>query len=630
VLIKPTSYDDDGFPQRYARGVLPSNSSAALHAATEDALRTLLAGRVPAEIHVLEDGIQRHARRLASLLRRFPEPGTRLVVGLVAVQTAQFPRACDLIDRWQAVGATCVIGGFHVSGSISALLDGIHDAARPDVPCPHAMPVEIQALMDRGVVVFHGEAEVEWTRALGDILAGSPSRLYRGGRPALEHVPLPEFPSGYFDGSFVTRMATFDTGRGCPFVCRFCTVINVQGRTPRFRDPAAIVARIEAICARDGAADFFFTDDNFARNPRWEAILDGLGALRARGRRIRFMVEADLACAKIPRFVQKLAAAGCSQVFMGVESVNPANLADAGKRQNDVERYASVWESFHAQGVMVHAAYIIGFPRDTPESVARDVETLVALGADQVSFFMLTLLPGSEDHVRAAAAGVVMDADFSRYDSFHPVFDHPTMSRDEWSGAYRQAWRRFYRPDRMIAALSRLPTRESRLDLLRNFAWYRWSAFTERTHPMIAGFYRLRPYRERRSSAPPLARWRHVVNEVLRHVRYLGRAAVEFYVFQHVYFEAEAARPISSKGRESGERLRGVADWCRRTFGRSMSRRWLNRFWRDYGSRRWQLLVNPAAYRWHAKLIPHALTEAIYTLRFAARLPRLVRASTGG
>jgi hypothetical protein len=628
VLIRPTSYDDDGFPQRYARGVLPSNSLAALHALTEEAARSLLPPGVPREVHVLEDGVARHARRLERLLARFPEAGTRLVVGLVGVQTAQFPRACDLARRWRAVGATCVIGGFHVSGSLTTMLYGIDDPSRPDVPSPHAMPPEVRALMEEGVVVFHGEAEAVWPRALADVLAGTPRPLYRGGRPPLEGAPLPDFPRGYFERSFVTRMGTMDTGRGCPFVCTFCTVINVQGRTARYRDPRAVLARVRELCEREGKADFFVTDDNFARNPRWEEILDGLIALRAEGRRISFMVEADLACHRIPRFLDKLAAAGCSQVFMGVESVNPANLRDSNKRQNKPEAYAALWRLCHERGLRVHAAYIVGFPHDTPESVARDVDTLRDLGADQASFFMLTPLPGSEDHARAVAAGTAMDADLSTYDSFHAVVDHPRMTRREWTEAYRAAWRRFYRPENMLRALRRCGTREARLDLLRNFVWYRWSALTEGTHPMIAGFYRLRPYRDRRPSAPPLRYRRFLGQEVLRHLRYVRRAIVEFYVFQYVVLEAELGPALERTRRDLGARIHGLGDWVRRTFGRTPSRRWLNGFWTDYARRRWHLLVNPVAYRWHLWALPHAIAEVVYTVRFAARLPRLVRTTT--
>ena len=629
VLIKPTSYDEDGFPYRFLRGVLPTNSLAAMHSLTREALGRLVPEDVEVEIHACEDGVFRHARRLRSLLKRFPEKGTRLIVGMVAVQTAQFPRACDLIDRWQSRGAECVIGGFHVSGSISTMLDGIDDPGRPGIPCPGKMPAEIQELLDKGVAVFHGEAEQVWEEALRDLLNGTPRSLYRGGMPNLEAAPLPEYPEDYFEHSFATPIGTFDTGRGCPYTCSFCTIINVQGRKNRYRRPAAILRMIRRWCETHGRASFFFTDDNFARNPQWREILQGLSELRRRGYRIRFMVEADLACNRTPDFIPLLAAAGCTQIFMGMESLNQKNLQDANKRQNKVDQFEDLAAQCHQWGIMVHAGYIVGFPHDTADSVGQDVEKLFQLGVDQASFFMLTPLPGSEDHVRAISAGTATDADLNRYDSFRPVMDHPLMSRETWSNAYRKAWRQFYRVSNMIAALKRCKDRSSRRNLLRNFVWYRWSFASERSHPMISGFYRLRDYRDRRPGTGRLSYPRFMLQEVWRHLRYVGSFFAEFYRFQHVVFETEYAPALAEKQEELSDRLRGIRDWFRLTFGKTMTRRWLNRFWIAYGRKRWHLLANPWTYRWHLYMLPFAFSEVIYTLRFLRQIQRMAKAAVG-
>src|SRR5206468_9965952 len=86
----------------------------------------------------------------------------------------------------------------------------------------------------------------------------------------------------------------------------------------------------------------FFTDDNFARNPHWKDILEGLMRLRVEGLEFSFMVEADLVAWKIPRFAELLAQAGCNQVFMGVETVRQEALNAARKRQNKVRDYAEM------------------------------------------------------------------------------------------------------------------------------------------------------------------------------------------------------------------------------------------------------------------------------------------------
>jgi len=621
VLIKPTHYDDQGFPYRFARGVLPSNSMAVMYALTRQALARLVPASVETEVHLLEDGIYRHAKQLVRLYRRFPESGTQLIVGLVAVQTAQFPRACDLIARWQACGATCVIGGFHVSGLISTLYDGVADSQRTDIPCPHRMPEDLQALISRGAVIFHGEAEERWAQVLEDILDGRVQPLYRGGQPDLAQAQLPEYPPAYLGRSFATAMRTVDTGRGCPFGCSFCTIINVQGRTLRIRDPAAVVEYLKQLGLRNPNANVFFTDDNFARNPRWEEILDGLSRERCT---VRFMIQADLACGKIPGFLAKLAAAGCGKIFMGVESVNPKNLAEANKRQNQVDAYAQLWQRCHELDIVVHAAYIIGFSHDTAESVAQDVEQLARLGADLVSFYMLIPLPGSEDHARAVAAGLDLDLDYNRYDSCHATFPHPLMPQAAWVSAFARSWRQFYCAAHMVSALKRFTSRKERLNLLYNYIWYRWSVVTERAHPMIAGFYRFRPYRDRRPGAPPLPFWRYLLQEGWRHLRYVGFALSEFYRFQHVVFETEFAPMIAEKQSELSGRLHGIGDWFRRTFGRVMSRKWLNNFWVAYGRNRWRLLF-PWAMSWHIRLLPYALTEVVYTVRFALLFLRIRR-----
>ena len=66
----------------------------------------------------------------------------------------------------------------------------------------------------------------------------------------------------------------FDAGRGCPFQCSFCTIINVQGRKSRWRDADDVERLVRANIAQ-GVYRFFITDDNFARNRNWERFSTG-------------------------------------------------------------------------------------------------------------------------------------------------------------------------------------------------------------------------------------------------------------------------------------------------------------------------------------------------------------------
>ena len=174
----------------------------------------------------------------------------------------------------------------------------------------------------------------------------------------------------------------------------------------------------------------FFTDDNFSRNPEWEAIFDGIIRMNeGEGLGIKFMMQVDMASGRISGFIEKAAKAGCTQTFIGMESINQKNLEAVGKNQNKGHRLRPL--SSNDGMIMVyntHVGYIIGFKYDTRESVRRDIDRLKnEVGVTQASFFILTPLPGSKDHYDLVTSGVDMDTDLNRYDSFHVVHDHGSI-----------------------------------------------------------------------------------------------------------------------------------------------------------------------------------------------------------
>ena len=322
----------------------------------------------------------------------------------------------------------------------------------------------------------------------------------------------------------------------------------------------------------------------------------------------------------MPQFVELLAVAGCNQVFMGVETVRQETLNAARKRQNKVRDYAEMCARYHEFGIVCHAGYILGFPTDTPQTIAEDVETLKGIRFDQVSFFILTPLPGSEDHIRQYMAGVPMDVDLNNYDSFQPVIDHPLMSRNQWQEAYDRAWRQFYTARQMTAALRRIPKKDY-WGMFRNFLWYRWSAVVEGVHPMMAGFVRHKHYASRQPSAPPMSRMEHILREIWRLIRYIGLGFREFFILQQVYF---ASCSVGLAGDEDPWEVRfrrwrmevRRSRWFGRTFGRAAHREWLNAFWKRYARLEWKLLL-PHRWVWHVKAFSCATTEVVYAIRFS-------------
>lgn len=488
-LIKPSHYDDDGYVIQWWRGVVPSNSLSSLYGLALDASqRHVLGSDVPIELGVHDETTE--VLPLRRIIRRFQRNGLNGLVCLVGVQTNQFPRAVDIARQLRAAGIQVAIGGFHVSGCMAML---------PELP-PDLL--EAQAL---GICLFAGEAEGRMDELLQAAHQRRLAPIYNfmNALPHLEAQPLPFLPERHVR-QYLGHTGTFDAGRGCPFSCSFCTIINVQGRKSRYRTADDVERLIRASTAQ-GVRSFFITDDDFARNKNWEAILDRIIELRhEHGFKLHLNLQVDTQCHKIPRFVEKAARAGCTKVFIGLENINPANLQSASKGQNKITDYRAMLQAWRNAGVLTFAGYILGFPADTPESIARDIAIIQReLPIDMLEFFVLTPLPGSKDHQDLAKQGVPMDPDMNKYDSEHVTTAHPRMTGEQWASIYARAWHLYYSPAHIETLLRRAAA--GRLSARRvaehAFYFYATAAF-ERLHPLQGGLLRRKRRGQRRSGLP--------------------------------------------------------------------------------------------------------------------------------
>ena len=319
-------------------------------------------------------------------------------------------------------------------------------------------PPELQTALDMGMTLFAGEAEGQLDGLLRDAATAALAPIYNylNELPDLAGAPVPFLVRSHLMRT-MGAMSAFDAGRGCPYQCSFCTIINVQGRKSR-RRTADDVERIVRENWAQGISYFIITDDNLARNKDWEAIFDRLIKLREEeGLRVHLAIQVDTLCHKIPNFVDKAARAGVERAYIGVDSINPDTLVAAKKRQNKITEYRQLLLDWKNAGVFIYCHYIIlGFANDTPESIRRDIAIIQKeLPVDMMLFYCLTPLPGSEDHLTLWRRGVAMDADMNLYDSEHAVVDHPKMSRTEWEHIYREAWRIYYTPEHCRTVLRR-------------------------------------------------------------------------------------------------------------------------------------------------------------------------------
>jgi radical SAM superfamily enzyme YgiQ (UPF0313 family) len=487
VLIKPSKYDDDGYVIRFWKGVLPSNTLNVLHGLTADVKARRVFGDLPIEVTTFDETAEKvPIKKIISWGR---EPGTKVLVCLVGVQTNQFPRALDMARLFRAEDMAVIIGGFHTSGTINMLGE-----QEPD----------IQELVRESICVVSGEVEGKWEMILADFLTGELKPIYSFAQDLQSLVdigssPLPKTSPKTMNHFAYPSFGTADTSRGCPFACSFCTIINVQGRKMRERSPESIAALLRRNYLEHDVSFYFFTDDNFARKKLWRETFEAIIKLRQEGIKVSFMMQVDLA--KKPKDFVKLAAeAGCTQVFIGMESVNPENLKAEGKKQNNVDEYREIIEEWHDAGIVVHTGYIIGLPWDSKDQVPKDIRFLIdEIGPDQASFFMLTPLPGSHDHREMRKRGEWMDPDFNKRDSFHATINHPRMTAEDWTEAYENAWNTFYSKENMIKILARWSNHtKAYWNLMSVFFWYKNAALIEKQHPMVAGFFRLKDRKIRR------------------------------------------------------------------------------------------------------------------------------------
>ena len=490
-LIKPSHYDDDGYVIQWRKSWIPSNTLACINALTQDAAdRNVLGNNVEFVINAYDE--MNIVIPVTDIICRFKNGGEHGIVLFVGVQSNQFPRTMDIVRQFLKENIQVAIGGFHVSGSISMLPQ---------------LPEELKEATEAGIALFAGEAEEgRLVEVFNDAYQEKLKPIYNhlDDLPGLEGQPMPIMPASVAE-RFVSKIGSFDAGRGCSFLCSFCTVINVQGRKSRYRDPDDVEKMIRSNIS-NGINDFFLTDDNFARNKNWEAIFDRLINLRENQgfKHVKFTMQIDSLAHKIKNFVSKAARAGCRRVFIGLESINPENLQAVNKRQNKITEYRRMFQAWRNARVVTVAGYILGFPADTPEKIEQDIKTIQQeLPVDLLEFFCLTPLPGSEDHKNNHLKGEWMDPDLNKYDLEHITTSHSRMSKEEWEQIYQNAWDLYYSPEHIKTLIRRAAAggpNPSRVML--HIHQFHGTIKYQNVHPLQGGFLRRKVRTQRRPGMP--------------------------------------------------------------------------------------------------------------------------------
>lgn len=338
---------------------------------------------------------------------RFDQPAD--LVGLTAL-TSTAPRAYQIADEFRARGVPVVMGGMHAS----------------------ALPEEALQHVDAVVV---GEAEGLWPQVLEDFQRGRLQRLYRREQhPSLVGLPAPR--RDLIDPRRYYARATLQASRGCPFDCAYCTVTCFFGHTYRCRPVDEVVAECAALRARP----LVFVDDNIVGKPSYAQQLFA----RLRDLHTTWVSQASTTMVQTPDLLRRASEAGCRLLFVGLETLSPANLARVGKRINVVGKYRDLIRRLHDLNISCVGSFMFGMDEDDEDVFDRTADFADEVGLDVGQFSILTPLPGTRLYDSLEAEGRIIDRDWSKYDGGHVVFRPLRLSVEALEAGFRRLYERFY------------------------------------------------------------------------------------------------------------------------------------------------------------------------------------------
>lgn len=284
--------------------------------------------------------------------------------------------------------------------------------------------------------VIVGDAEAVWTEVLADARAGRLRPVYQRELTELS-TPPPRF-----DLIINKRIGDFlpvQAGRGCPHACSFCSVHCLyRGRYLR-RSLDEVVRDIRQV-SELGFRKFLLLDDNIGADPAYLRSL--CRAVAPFG--MQWLSQCAITIGRQPAVLRELAAAGCTALSFGLESIAPASLAAMRKQWSDPAEYPALIAAVQAAGIDVSSEMVIGGEGDTPATIAATEDFIARTGIVLPRFYILTPIPGTDYFREMQAAGRLCHEDFGRYNGSEAVHMPRHLSAAELTAAYWRLYERVF------------------------------------------------------------------------------------------------------------------------------------------------------------------------------------------
>lgn len=331
------------------------------------------------------------------------------IVGITTL-AATARRAFKLGDHYRAMGAKVIYGG------------------------PYASFMTAEALK-HGDAVIVGEAEGKWEQCLSDFEKGELKQVYESSTYVDYHYQKP--PRWDLVNMKRIFQVAIQVSRGCPFNCDFCLVSKNFGRKMRYREIENVVEEIKAAPSKY----FFFVDDNLTINKRYAKEL--MRAIKPLG--ISWGCMCSLDVATDDELLQLMADAGCFNILVGFESLNPDSLDETRKHHNrGGSIYKEAIQKIHAAGIHINASFVVGFDHDTADEFDRIFNFTLEHNLANVNLHLLNAPPGTETHKKLKAEGRLMNCDPELGVGHFPTIQYMNMSQIEIFDKYMETITRLY------------------------------------------------------------------------------------------------------------------------------------------------------------------------------------------
>lgn len=211
----------------------------------------------------------------------------------------------------------------------------------------------------------------------------------------LPQLPWADFITRPYDWTLegtASPVYTFNTSRGCPFSCTFCSVKGIWGKTYRFMSAERVLADVEMMIKYYGLRSAYFREDHFTLNQK--RTIDFCEGVLARNLAIEWSCETRADSIDDPRIIELMARSGCKRIYVGVESGSPKMLK-IFKKGETVEQFEKVIRMARRHGIKTYSSIVVGAPGETPEDVKLTQDFLARTQPDYVGFNVYVGLPGS-------------------------------------------------------------------------------------------------------------------------------------------------------------------------------------------------------------------------------------------